>query len=156
MFNIDKIKATLSSAARKAKQVALALTDLEMKVEEATNAETWGPHGQILNEICDEAFDTEGYRQIMGILAQRLQERGTTREKKHPSIPFQGKGLSFPFPCPGRSFPITIRDFVSYSYHMTCRVGLATCIQVASGIRSFAQERTHENRPRNPLQRGHL
>ena len=43
MFNIDKIKATLSSAARKAKQVALALTDLEMKVEEATNAETWGP-----------------------------------------------------------------------------------------------------------------
>lgn len=30
-------------------QVALNLTELEMKVEEATNNEPWGPHGTIMN-----------------------------------------------------------------------------------------------------------
>ena len=113
MFSsFDNFKEGVKAAARKAKQVALALTDLEMKVrstsidrpifspriqvnvfpvqiirieftsiyfaqvEEATSSETWGPHGQLLNDISDASFDAEGYRQIMGILAQRLQERG--------------------------------------------------------------------------------
>jgi epsin len=30
------------------KQMALNLTDLEVKVEEATNNEPWGPHGSVM------------------------------------------------------------------------------------------------------------
>ena len=31
------------------KKYTLNLTDLELKVEDATNAETWGPHGSTMN-----------------------------------------------------------------------------------------------------------
>lgn len=31
------------------KKYTLNLTDLELKVEEATSAETWGPHGSTMN-----------------------------------------------------------------------------------------------------------
>lgn len=34
-----------------------------------------GPHGSVMNQIADAAFDPENYRQIMGVLARRLQER---------------------------------------------------------------------------------
>lgn len=37
------------SATSKVKQYALNLTPLEIKVEEATNADTWGPHGTVMN-----------------------------------------------------------------------------------------------------------
>ncbi|KAL4448258.1 hypothetical protein ABPG75_005477 [Micractinium tetrahymenae] len=77
---MDKIKEVdwrglYKSATQKVKKYTLNLTDLEIKVEEATSAETWGPHGSVMNEIADAAFDPENYRQIMGVLARRLQEK---------------------------------------------------------------------------------
>lgn len=77
---MDKLKEVdwrglYKSATQKVKKYTLNLTDLEIKVEEATNAETWGPHGSVMNEIADAAFDPENYRQIMGVLARRLQEK---------------------------------------------------------------------------------
>ncbi|PRW45169.1 ENTH domain-containing [Chlorella sorokiniana] len=65
----------VKTATQKVKKYTLNLTDLELKVEDATSAETWGPHGSTMNEIADAAFDPENYRQIMGVLARRLQER---------------------------------------------------------------------------------
>ena len=38
----------LMSLTTKVKQMALNLTDLEVKVEEATNNEPWGPHGSVM------------------------------------------------------------------------------------------------------------
>ncbi|PSC70401.1 Clathrin interactor EPSIN 3 isoform A [Micractinium conductrix] len=77
---MDKLKEVdwrgiYKTATQKVKKYTLNLTDLELKVEEATNAETWGPHGSVMNQIADAAFDPENYRQIMGVLARRLQER---------------------------------------------------------------------------------
>jgi len=66
----------LMSLTTKVKQMALNLTDLEVKVEEATNNEPWGPHGSVMAEISEAAFDSEGYRQIMGVIARRLQDTG--------------------------------------------------------------------------------
>ncbi len=39
------------SISSKVKQMALNLTDLEVKVEEATNNEPWGPHGTVMAGI---------------------------------------------------------------------------------------------------------
>ena len=38
----------IKSMTTKVKQMALNLTDLEVKVEEATNNEPWGPHGSAM------------------------------------------------------------------------------------------------------------
>ena len=38
----------VSQLSTKVKQMALNLTDLEVKVEEATNNEPWGPHGSAM------------------------------------------------------------------------------------------------------------
>lgn len=78
-FSLSDWKEKAKQLARKAKQYALSMSDLEMKVEEATNSEPWGPHGQLLNEIAEYAHDSEGYKQILGILARRLADRGMGR-----------------------------------------------------------------------------
>lgn len=38
----------LKTLSTKVKQMALNLTDIEVKVEEATNNEPWGPHGSAM------------------------------------------------------------------------------------------------------------
>ena len=63
----------VKQAARAVKQGFLNLTDLEIKVEDATNLDPWGPHGQALREITEESFSEDGYKEIMGVLARRLQ-----------------------------------------------------------------------------------
>lgn len=65
----------VKSVTNKVKQYTLNLSDLELKVEDATSNETWGPHGSVMTDIADAAFDPESYRQIMGVLARRLQEK---------------------------------------------------------------------------------
>lgn len=46
----------ISSLSTKVKQMALNLTDLEVKVEEATNNEPWGPHGSTMAGACRSAY----------------------------------------------------------------------------------------------------
>lgn len=41
------------SAVSKVKQYALNLSEIELKVEEATNNDAWGPHGSVMaGELC--------------------------------------------------------------------------------------------------------
>ena len=57
----------VKSATNKVKKYAMNLSDLEIKVEEATNMETWGPHGSAMSglfciffpcqcALCDQLF----------------------------------------------------------------------------------------------------
>lgn len=45
MSKADTAYSWVKSGYNKAKQYALNLTDIEIKVEEATNNDPWGPHG---------------------------------------------------------------------------------------------------------------
>ena len=77
---LDKIKSVdwrglVRSATNKVKQYAMNLSPLEVQVEEATNLDTWGPHGTVMAEIAEACYDPEGYRQVLGILAKRFQEK---------------------------------------------------------------------------------
>ncbi|CAL8467709.1 g7247 [Coccomyxa elongata] len=56
--------------------MALQLTEVEIKVEDATNNQPWGPHGKDMAEITKASYDIESYKQIMGVLARRLQDQG--------------------------------------------------------------------------------
>jgi hypothetical protein len=49
MSLLDIAKSQLSSLAQKAKAVALKVSDVELKVLEATNHDSWGPHGQTMS-----------------------------------------------------------------------------------------------------------
>jgi hypothetical protein len=116
MSGLDKLKAVdwrglVKSATNKVKQYALNLSPLELMVEDATNLETWGPHGSVMNggrppsgplvartltapparlftpawtscfaDIAEACNDPEGYRQVLGVLARRLQERVSRRQ----------------------------------------------------------------------------
>lgn len=77
---VEKIKGVQWRAlgrniSNKVKQYAMNLSPLEVQVEEATNLDTWGPHGSVMAEICEACFDPEGYRQVLGVIARRLQEK---------------------------------------------------------------------------------
>lgn len=77
---VDKIKSVnwrglVRQATNKVKQYAMNLSPLEIQVEEATNLDTWGPHGSVMSDISDACFDAEGYKQVLGVIARRLQEK---------------------------------------------------------------------------------
>ena len=77
---VDKIKSVnwrglVRQATNKVKQYAMNLSPLEVQVEEATNLDTWGPHGSVMSDISDACFDPEGYKQVLGVIARRLQEK---------------------------------------------------------------------------------
>ncbi len=63
----------LKQVQQQVKKVALDMTDLEVAVEEATNLEPWGPHGQLLARIARESSQSEEkFRQVMGVLVERI------------------------------------------------------------------------------------
>ncbi|KAF6244132.1 hypothetical protein COO60DRAFT_1708114 [Scenedesmus sp. NREL 46B-D3] len=64
----------IKNFADKAKAYVNNVSDLEMKVLEATNHEPWGPHGSAMAEITNSSFNSEGFYQIMGVVDQRLSE----------------------------------------------------------------------------------
>ncbi|XRB13297.1 ENTH domain-containing protein [Pseudoscourfieldia marina] len=63
----------LSKLQQRARQVAYNLSDLELKVEEATNLDPWGPHGSLMSDIASSTLDRSAYAEIMGVIARRLQ-----------------------------------------------------------------------------------
>ena len=65
-----------SSIAKGLKQVALNLSDLEMKTLEATNTDPWGPHGTLMYEIASACINHEAFAQVFAILSKRLGEKG--------------------------------------------------------------------------------
>ena len=66
----------LQAIVQAAKAAVLNVTDIELKALDATNMEAWGPSGSAMQELAGAAQDPENYSQIMGILHQRLQEKG--------------------------------------------------------------------------------
>ena len=66
----------LSSLAKNLKQVAYNLSDLEMKVLEATNTDPWGPHGTAMYEIASACINHEAFGQVFTILKKRLAIQG--------------------------------------------------------------------------------
>lgn len=61
---------------KQVRQFALNLTETEVRVEEATNNDPWGPHGSEMSKIAEEALDSEKYREIMTVIARRLTDTG--------------------------------------------------------------------------------
>ena len=47
-------------------------SDVESKVREATNDETWGPHGTLMSEIAKFTFTYEHYPEVMSMLWKRM------------------------------------------------------------------------------------
>ena len=66
----------LSNLAKGLKQVAYNLSDLEMKTLEATNTDSWGPHGTLMSEIASACINHEGFGQVFAILRKRLALQG--------------------------------------------------------------------------------
>lgn len=55
-------------------------SEVESKVREATNDDTWGPHGSIMSEIAKYTFTYEHFPEVMSMLWKRmLQERKNWR-----------------------------------------------------------------------------
>ncbi|GIL55347.1 hypothetical protein Vafri_10899 [Volvox africanus] len=73
-MNIN-FNSVLNSLAAKAKALALNVTDIELKVLEATNEEPWGPHGKDMQEIARAAEEPDKYNLIMNVISERLQMR---------------------------------------------------------------------------------
>lgn len=49
-------------------------TEVEAKVREATNDETWGPHGSLMQEIAKYTFTYEHFPEVMSMLWKRMLE----------------------------------------------------------------------------------
>ena len=54
------------------KQVALNLTETEIKVEEATNNEPWGPHGTTMSGVCLEVLWVSWHALLTGMVGCNL------------------------------------------------------------------------------------
>ncbi|XP_024515591.1 clathrin interactor EPSIN 2 [Selaginella moellendorffii] len=52
------------------------LPEIEIKVQEATSNEPWGPHGSLMTEIADATVDPNELQLIMGVLQKRLLDTG--------------------------------------------------------------------------------
>ena len=47
-------------------------TEVEAKVREATNDDTWGPHGSVMAEIARETYTYEHFPEVMGMVWKRM------------------------------------------------------------------------------------
>ncbi|XP_072042514.1 clathrin interactor 1-like isoform X3 [Amphiura filiformis] len=62
-------------------------TEVEAKVREATNDDTWGPHGTLMAEIARETFTYEHFPEVMGMLWKRaLQENKKNWRRVYKSL----------------------------------------------------------------------
>ena len=49
-------------------------SEVEAKVREATNDDTWGPHGSLMTEISKYTFTYEHYPEVMSMVWKRMFE----------------------------------------------------------------------------------
>ena len=54
--------------------VVMNYSEVETKVREATNDETWGPHGSLMSEIAKYTFTYEHFPEAMAMLWRRMFE----------------------------------------------------------------------------------
>lgn len=54
--------------------VVMNYSDIESKVREATNDDTWGPHGSLMGELAKYTFTYEHYPEVMTMTWKRMFE----------------------------------------------------------------------------------
>lgn len=54
--------------------MVLNYSEIESKVREATNDDTWGPHGSLMAELAKYTFTYEHYPEVMSMLWKRMFE----------------------------------------------------------------------------------
>ncbi len=54
--------------------VVMNYSDVETKVREATNDDTWGPHGSTMAQLAKYTFTYEHYPEVMAMLWKRMFE----------------------------------------------------------------------------------
>jgi len=52
--------------------VVMNYTEPESKVREATNDQSWGPHGSLMSEIAQLTYSYEAFGEVMGMLWKRM------------------------------------------------------------------------------------
>ncbi|CAF3968388.1 unnamed protein product [Rotaria sp. Silwood2] len=55
----------------KATNIVMNYTETETKVVEATNDESWGPAGKLLQDLSQLSYSNEHYNELMGMLWKR-------------------------------------------------------------------------------------
>ncbi|CAF1425967.1 unnamed protein product [Rotaria magnacalcarata] len=74
-FNISSYLPTMPYVVRelfdKATNIVMNYTETETKVVEATNDESWGPAGKLLQELSQLTFSNEHYNELIGMLWKR-------------------------------------------------------------------------------------
>ena len=65
---------SLHSSTSHRTNVVMNYSEVEAKVREATNDDTWGPHGSLMSEISKYTFTYEHYPEVMSMLWKRMFE----------------------------------------------------------------------------------
>ena len=61
-------------------------SEIEAKVREATNDDTWGPHGSLMSEISKYTFTYEHYPEVMSMLWKRMFETKKNWRRTYKSL----------------------------------------------------------------------
>lgn len=64
----------LTTLVQKARAYATSMTEIQLKVLDATNNEPWGPHGKDMSEISNYCLDNQKFHEILDVIEQRLLE----------------------------------------------------------------------------------
>ncbi|CAG2102635.1 unnamed protein product [Medioppia subpectinata] len=71
----------------KATNIVMNYTEVEAKVREATNDDSWGPTGQQMNDIASHTFTYEHFPEVMGMLWKRmLQDNRSNWRRTYKSL----------------------------------------------------------------------
>lgn len=54
-------------------------SDVESKVREATNDDSWGPHGSLMQEIAKYTYTYEHFPEVMSMLWKRMLHEGNKK-----------------------------------------------------------------------------
>ncbi|XP_016374052.1 clathrin interactor 1-like [Sinocyclocheilus rhinocerous] len=68
MLNMWKVRELVD----KATNVVMNYSEIESKVREATNDDSWGPSGQLMGEIAKSTFMYEQFPEVMNMLWTRM------------------------------------------------------------------------------------
>jgi hypothetical protein len=70
-------------------------SEVESRVREATNDDTWGPHGSIMSEIAKYTFTYEHFPEVMSMLWKRMLQEKKNWRRVYKVCGYRGNILSF-------------------------------------------------------------
>ena len=109
-------------------------SEVESKVREATNDDTWGPHGSIMSEIAKYTFTYEHFPEVMSMLWKRMLQEKKNWRRVYKVCRYEGSFLSF---YNGLFMPNCQRK---YSEKLHCLSDRVCCISVAAVVVVFASQ----------------